>query len=100
MKRYGDLFWCLTTIRGVHLEFSTDMTTDAFTLAHYRFIARYGHVKILRSDNCSRKRERAERRTNLHIPNQSSTKFEEATYSIKIQPSVSSVDERDLENFS
>ena len=51
-KRYGVLFTCLTT-RGVHLELATDMTTDAFILALRRFIARRGHVKILRSDNGS-----------------------------------------------
>ena len=51
-KRYGVLFTCLTT-RGVHLELATDITTDAFILALRRFIARRGHVKILRSDNGS-----------------------------------------------
>ena len=51
-KRYGVLFTCLTT-HGVHLELATDMTTDAFILALRRFIARRGHVKILRSDNGS-----------------------------------------------
>ena len=51
-KRYRVLFTCLTT-RGVHLEFATDMTMDAFILAFGRFIAQRGQVKILRSDNGS-----------------------------------------------
>ena len=41
------------TTRGVHLELATDKTTDAFILVLRRFIARRGHVKILRSDNGS-----------------------------------------------
>ena len=52
VKRCGVLFTCLTT-RGVHLELATDTTTDAFILALRRFIARRGHVKLLRSDNGS-----------------------------------------------
>ena len=44
-KRYEVLFTCLT-IRGVHLELATNMTTDAFILVLCRFIARRGHVKI------------------------------------------------------
>ena len=51
-ERYGVLFTCLTR-PAVHLELATDMTTDAFILALRRFIARRGHVKILRSDNGS-----------------------------------------------
>ena len=51
-KRYGVLFTCLTT-RGVDLELATDMTTDVFILALRRFIARRGHVRILRSANGS-----------------------------------------------
>ena len=51
-KRYEVLFTCLTT-REVHLKLATDMTTDAFILVLCRFIARRGHVKILRSDNGS-----------------------------------------------
>ena len=52
VKRYGVLFRCFTT-RGEHLEFATNMTTDEFMLALHTFIARRGHVKILRSDNGS-----------------------------------------------
>ena len=51
-KRYVVFFTSLTT-RGMHLELATDMTTDAFILVLCKFIARRGHVKILRSDNGS-----------------------------------------------
>lgn len=50
IKRYGVLFTCLT-LRAVHLELSSDLSTDAFILALRRFMARRGQPKLIRSDN-------------------------------------------------
>jgi len=52
IKRYGDLFTCLTT-RAVHLEVAGDMSTDSFLLTLRRFIARRGKPQTIYSDNCT-----------------------------------------------
>ena len=49
-KRYGCLFTCLST-RAVHIEVAHTMDTDSFLCALYRFMARRGVPKIIRSDN-------------------------------------------------
>ena len=44
------MFTCMT-VRGIHLELVSDLSTDAFIMALHRFHSRRGHVKIIRSDN-------------------------------------------------
>ena len=51
-KRYGCLFTCLTT-RAVHAETAETMDTDSFINCLYRFMARRGEPRLLRSDNSS-----------------------------------------------
>ena len=50
VKRYGALFTCLVT-RAVHIEMSVWLNTDAFINTLRRFIAQWGQVKVIRSDN-------------------------------------------------
>ena len=49
-KAYGLIFSCLTT-RAIHLELTSDMTTDRTILAIRRFIARRGSPSSILSDN-------------------------------------------------
>jgi len=49
-KRYGCLFTCLVT-RAIHIEVTHSIDTDSFINALYRFMARRGHPKTMRSDN-------------------------------------------------
>lgn len=51
MKRYGVIFTCLAS-RAVHLKVAASLDTDSYINALRRFIARRGHVKKIRSDNC------------------------------------------------
>ena len=39
------------TVRAIHLELASDLSTDAFIMALRRFQSSRGHVKIIRSDN-------------------------------------------------
>ena len=39
------------TIRAVHIEVAHSLDTDSFLLALWRFIARWGQVEEIRSDN-------------------------------------------------
>ena len=39
------------TVRAIHLELASDLSTDAFIMALRRFHSRRGHVKITLSDN-------------------------------------------------
>ena len=39
------------TVRGIHLELASDLSTDAFIMALHQFHSRRGHGKIIRSDN-------------------------------------------------
>ena len=39
------------TVRAIHLELASELSTDAFIMALRRFHSRRGHVKIIRSDN-------------------------------------------------
>ncbi len=50
MKRYGVIVTCLA-IRAVHTEVASSLDTDSCINAFWRFIARRGQVKELRSDN-------------------------------------------------
>ena len=52
LKRYGTLFTCLVS-RAVHIESVNSLETDSFILALRRFIARRGHIRLLRCDNGS-----------------------------------------------
>ena len=49
-KRYGVIFTCMT-VKAIHLELASDLSTDAFIMALRRFQSSRGHVKIIRSDN-------------------------------------------------
>ncbi|XP_055918431.1 uncharacterized protein LOC129950523 [Eupeodes corollae] len=49
-KRYGVLFTCLT-IRAIHLEIATNLSTDAFIMALRRFVSRRGCPREVFSDN-------------------------------------------------
>ena len=49
-KRYGVTFTCMT-VRAIHLELASDLSTDVFIMVLRRFRSRRGHVKIIRSDN-------------------------------------------------
>ena len=51
-KRYGCMFTCLTT-RAVHIETADTLDTDSFLNCLYRFMARRGEPRLLRSDNGS-----------------------------------------------
>ncbi len=49
-KRYGCLFTCLVT-RAIHIEIAHTLDTNSFLNALYRFMARRGQPKVIRSDN-------------------------------------------------
>ncbi len=49
-KRYGCLFTCLTC-RAIHVEIAPSLDMDSFLNALYRFMARRGQPKLIRSDN-------------------------------------------------
>ena len=49
-KRYGVIFTCLT-VRAVHIEVASSLSTDSFINALRRFISRRGPVRTMRSDN-------------------------------------------------
>ena len=50
LKRYGVIFTCYSC-RGVHIEMTASLDTDAFILALRRFLSRRGPVRSIRSDN-------------------------------------------------
>jgi len=50
VKRYGCVFTCMST-RAVHIEVSSDLSTDSFVQAVYRFVSRRGPPKEIYSDN-------------------------------------------------
>ena len=50
LKGYGILFTCCMS-RAIHIETSESLETDSYILALRRFIARRGHVRLLRCDN-------------------------------------------------
>ena len=44
------MFTCMS-VRAMHLELASDLSTDASIMALRRFHSRRGHVRIIRSDN-------------------------------------------------
>jgi hypothetical protein len=50
VKRYGCVFTCLVT-RAIHIEVSSELSTDSFLQALQRFMARRGRPSVIRSDN-------------------------------------------------
>lgn len=52
VKTYVAVFVCLAT-KAVHLEFASDLTTEAFLSCLKRFVARRGMIKSLSSDNAT-----------------------------------------------
>jgi hypothetical protein len=50
VKVYVAIFICLAT-KAIHIEFVSDLTTDAFIAALRRFISRRGHYATILSDN-------------------------------------------------
>ncbi len=50
VKVYVCIFVCLST-KAVHIEISSDLTTEAFLAALTRFVARRGVPKTILSDN-------------------------------------------------
>ena len=50
VKRYRVIFTCMT-VRAIHLELGSNLSTDAFIMALHRFYFCRGHIKIIRSDN-------------------------------------------------
>ena len=50
LKNYGLIFTCLNT-SAIHIELSGDLSTNSFNLSSRRFLARRGHVHIMKSDN-------------------------------------------------
>ena len=50
MKRHVALFICLSS-KAIHLEVVHEMSTNSFINALRRFLARRGHVRVLRADN-------------------------------------------------
>ncbi|XP_063533651.1 uncharacterized protein LOC134743949 [Cydia strobilella] len=51
-KRYGALFTCMT-VRAIHIELASDLTTTSALMALRRFIARRGCPKTIWSDNAT-----------------------------------------------
>ena len=49
-KSYGAMFTCLTS-RAVHIEVTSNLTTDSFIQVLRRFISRRGNLRMIRSDN-------------------------------------------------
>ena len=49
-KRYGAMFICLSS-RTVHIEETSNLTTDSFIQALSLLISRRGNVRMIRSDN-------------------------------------------------
>ena len=49
-KGYGVIFTCLVT-RGIHLDVTSNLTTENFLMTFRRFIALYGQPQFIRSDN-------------------------------------------------
>ena len=50
VKRHGVLFTCLVT-RAIHIEVAQSMDNDSFVNSMYRFIARRGIPRVIRSNN-------------------------------------------------
>ena len=50
-KRYGVMFTCMT-IRAIHLELASELSSDSTMMAIKRFIGRRGRPKIIYCDNC------------------------------------------------
>ena len=50
LKTYGVIFTCLNTT-AIHIELSSDLSTDSFILSLRRFLVRKGHAIIMQSDN-------------------------------------------------
>ncbi|XP_043218671.1 uncharacterized protein LOC122380002 [Amphibalanus amphitrite] len=48
-KRYGVIFTCLS-MRAIHIEVASSLSTDSFICALRRFLARRGPIKQIRSD--------------------------------------------------
>ena len=49
-KKYGTMFTCLSS-RAVHIETTSNLTTDRFIQKLRRLISRRGNVRMIKSDN-------------------------------------------------
>ena len=49
-KKYGAMFTCLSS-RAVHIETTSNLTTDSFIQTLRRLISRRGNVRVIKSDN-------------------------------------------------
>ncbi|XP_064116526.1 uncharacterized protein LOC135222369 [Macrobrachium nipponense] len=49
IKHWGVIFTCLS-MRAIHLEVASNLTSDSFISAFRRFLARRGHVRTIRCD--------------------------------------------------
>ena len=72
LKTYGVIFTCLNTT-AIHIELSSDLSTDSFFLSLRRFLVRKRHAIIMQSNNGTNFIE-AVKEINHTIKNRNTTK--------------------------